>query len=319
MPEASSTLPSLLHALLERDPPRAKSLSVTLLGDAIGPHGGSIWLSDLIELVTPLGINERLLRTSVFRLVAQDWLQSERHGRRSLYRLSASGLALTQGASERIYSGPREDWDGHWTLVVLPRFGNSSLDGRGQLRRELIWAGFAAIAPGVFALPRNHAARARKVLDKLGVQDKALILDASDLGADQESSLAGLVPQCWDLDEVAQHYRNFSATFAPLLRAAGRDAPPDLAFALRALTLHEWRRIVLHDPQLPAQMLPPGWPGLAARELCGELYWTVFDRAEEHLIAVISRDPSHYRELDPRVYQRFAGHSPAAVRGLASA
>ena len=173
--------------------------------------------------------------------------------------------------------------------------------------------------PGVFALPRNHAARARKVLDKLGVQDKALILDASDLGADQESSLAGLVPQCWDLDEVAQHYRNFSATFAPLLRAAGRDAPPDLAFALRALTLHEWRRIVLHDPQLPAQMLPADWPGLAARELCGELYWTVFDRAEEHLIAVISRDPSHYRELDPRVYQRFAGHSPAAVRGLASA
>ena len=42
-------------------------------------HGGAIWLGDLIELLAPLGINERLLRTSVFRLVAQNWLQSERH------------------------------------------------------------------------------------------------------------------------------------------------------------------------------------------------------------------------------------------------
>lgn len=309
MPESPSTLQHLIHALLERDPPRAKSLSVTLLGDAIGPHGGNIWLSDLIELVTPLGINERLLRTSVFRLVAQDWLQSERHGRRSLYRLSELGLALTSGASERIYGGPRGDWDGHWTLVVLPRFGNSSLDGRGQLRRELIWAGFGAIAPGVFALPRNQAARARKVLDKLGTREAALILDTTDMGTAGESSLAGLVPQCWNLDEVAQQYRNFSATFTPLLQAAGPHTPPAQAFALRALTIHEWRRIVLHDPQLPPQMLPPDWPGLAARELCGKLYWSVFAQAEQHLETVIRRDPSHYRALDPGVHQRFASHS----------
>src|SRR3546814_17342309 len=99
MSDTHTTLQRLSHALLERDPPRAKSLCVTLLGDAIGPHGGSIWLSDLIELVTPLGINERLLRTSVFRLVAQDWLQTERHGRRTMYRLSEQGLALQRQAA----------------------------------------------------------------------------------------------------------------------------------------------------------------------------------------------------------------------------
>ncbi len=78
---ASSATPPLdrfLARLLEQDPPRAKSLCVSLLGDALGPHGGAIWLGDLIELLAPVGINERLLRTSVFRLVAQDWLRSER-------------------------------------------------------------------------------------------------------------------------------------------------------------------------------------------------------------------------------------------------
>src|SRR3546814_15529018 len=120
MSDTHTTLQRLIHALLERDSPRAKSLCVTLLGDAIGPHGGSIWLSDLIELVTPLGINERLLRTSVFRLVAQDWLQSERHGRRSLYRLSEQGLELTRQASGRIYEGPPAEGGGDWHLVILP-------------------------------------------------------------------------------------------------------------------------------------------------------------------------------------------------------
>src|SRR5690606_5386124 len=138
--------------------------------------------------VTPLGINERLLRTSVFRLVAQDWLQSERHGRRSLYRLSAQGLALTHQASARIYHGSPTDWAENWTLVILPRFGNGSLDRRGELRRQLVWAGFGVIAPGVFALPRDHAAAARKVLAQLKLSDHALVLNAHDLNDSQASS-----------------------------------------------------------------------------------------------------------------------------------
>ena len=71
-----SPLDRFLSRLIKSDPPRAKSLCVSLLGDALAPHGGAIWLGDLIELLAPLGINERLLRTSVFRLVAQNWLQS---------------------------------------------------------------------------------------------------------------------------------------------------------------------------------------------------------------------------------------------------
>lgn len=106
MASTPSPLDRFLSRLLKNDPPRAKSLCVSLLGDALAPHGGAIWLGDLIELLAPIGINERLLRTSVFRLVAQGWLQSERHGRRSLYLLSEHGLRHTAHASQRIYDGP---------------------------------------------------------------------------------------------------------------------------------------------------------------------------------------------------------------------
>jgi phenylacetic acid degradation operon negative regulatory protein len=312
MPDTHTALQRLIHTLLEHDPPRAKSLCVTLLGDAIEPHGGSIWLSDLIELVTPLGINERLLRTSVFRLVAQDWLQSERHGRRSLYRLSEQGLELTRQASGRIYDGSAPEWDGDWTLVILPRFGNASLSKRGEVRRELIWAGFGAIAPGIFALPRDQTAIAQKVLNKLKLADNALVLGAHEMNEGNGLLISALTSQCWDMEGVAQQYRKFSETFGPIHHAANRHMRPSQAFAIRALTLHAWRRIVLHDPQLPRQLLPSDWPGHAARSLCGKLYWNVFDLAEEHLEQLLGQDPMRYQTLKPYVQERFGGRDKQA-------
>src|SRR5690606_9878341 len=133
--------------------------------------------------------------TSVFRLVAQDWLQSERHGRRSLYRLSEQGRELTRQASSRIYEGSPDDWGGDWTLVILPRFGNGSLAKRAEVRRELIWAGFGAVAPGIFALPRDQAATAQKVLRKLKLTDNALVLGAHEMNQDKGLLISSLISQ----------------------------------------------------------------------------------------------------------------------------
>jgi phenylacetic acid degradation operon negative regulatory protein len=50
-------------------PPPARSLLVTVFGDSVAPHGGRAWLGSLIGLLAPFGISERLVRTSVYRLV----------------------------------------------------------------------------------------------------------------------------------------------------------------------------------------------------------------------------------------------------------
>ena len=36
------------------------------------------------------------------------------------------------------------------------------------------------------------------------------------------------------------------------------------AFAVRSLLVHEWRKFLFTDPGLPAELLPPDWPGEAA-------------------------------------------------------
>ncbi len=314
MPALNSPIDAFLQQQLAQQAPRAKSLCVTLLGDALAPHGGAIWLGDLIELTAPLGVNERLLRTSVFRLVAQGWLTSERIGRRSLYTLSPQGLRQTAHASARIYTGPPTDWNGEWTLVILPRTGNSQLAERAELRRELVWEGFGVIAPGVFAHPQTDAGAAHDILEKLEIPGRALVLRGHDLPGADSLPIAELVSACWNLDDLAAHYRGFWRQYAALRTQLALQAPtPEQAFALRTLLTHGWRRIVLTDPQLPAPLLPADWPGLAARQLCEELYWTLFPAAEEHLERIASRDNAAYTPLAPWALQRFGG----APRGVA--
>src|SRR3954463_4485575 len=87
---------------LQVEPPRSKSLVMTLFGDAIAPHGGAIWLGSLIELAAPFGINDRLLRTSVYRLAQEGCLKATRDGRRSAYAILPEALPRFERAYRRI-------------------------------------------------------------------------------------------------------------------------------------------------------------------------------------------------------------------------
>ena len=64
-------------------------------------------LGGLIDLLAPLGINERLVRTSVFRLAREGWLKAKPIGRESLYRLTRDGARRFRQAYRRIYSPPQ--------------------------------------------------------------------------------------------------------------------------------------------------------------------------------------------------------------------
>ncbi len=135
---------------LAADPPRAKSLIVTMWGDALAPHGGAVWLAGLIRLMAPFHVNDRLVRTSVFRLARDGWLDASAHGRRSRYRLTREGARRFDDAYRRIYDRPPEEWHGEWELVLV---NGIPAGRRGALRDELAWAGFGELGAGSFLRP----------------------------------------------------------------------------------------------------------------------------------------------------------------------
>ncbi|MFL6673317.1 MAG: phenylacetic acid degradation operon negative regulatory protein PaaX [Massilia sp.] len=293
---------------LANDPPRAKSLVMTLFGDAIAPHGGEVWLGSLIELLAPFGVTDRLLRTSVFRLVQEGWLVASREGRRSRYALEPRALPRFERAYRRIYAKPGLHWDGRWTLLLAPS-GSIETDLRTALRKELQWEGFSMLAPGVLAHPAPDLDSLHEVLARVGAEGKLFACSVSELPGVAARPLRELVDDGWDLSQVAADYRRFIEVFSPLLALLPADAGlrPEAAFAIRSLLIHAYRRVQLHDPMLPLELLPDPWPGSDAYELARSVYLRVFGQAEEHLLAVLRREDGQAPAADATVFERFGG------------
>lgn len=288
-PRAPANVSGWIRRCLRDEQPRSKSLIVTILGDSIVACGSAIWLGDLIGLLQPFGVNERLARTSTSRLAEEGWIEARRDGRRSRYALTASGSARFAHAFQRIYTPPPAQWDGLWTQVVLLR-GDTGAQDRADLRRELQWEGYGLLAPGIFLHPAANLPALEEILERLDLRGRAVVLQGRAIGNPDRANAAALADQCWALDACAHEYRRFLARFEPLLHplAAGETLSPADAFVVQTLLIHAFRRVSLHDPRLPAPMLPPDWPGHVAYRVCRELYRRIEAATWRHLAASVS-------------------------------
>jgi phenylacetic acid degradation operon negative regulatory protein len=292
---------------LASEPPRAKSLVMTVFGDAIAPHGGEAWLGSLIELMEPFGVNDRLLRTSVFRLAQEGWLGSQRDGRRSAYAITPEAMRRFTRAFRRVYAPLQLHWDGSWTLVLGT--GSITTPERTALRKELLWEGYSMIAPGIAAHPAGDAEALDELLGRTGMRNKVYVALAAQLPGVQGKPLSDLIAEGWDLSEVVAGYERFVSHFAPLLGLL-KDGPavtPQQAFMLRTLLIHAYRRVQLHDPQLPIELLPDPWPGTAAYELARELYQLTHEAAGQHIHAALLREDPATPAVHAAFLKRFGG------------
>jgi phenylacetic acid degradation operon negative regulatory protein len=289
-------------------PPRASSLIITVWGDAIAPHGGAVMLAGLIELLAPFGINERLVRTSVFRLAREGWLAAKPVGRESLYRLTREGARRFEQAYRRIYDAPVERWDESWEIVVADQL---SAGERRALQQELGWEGFGMLAPGVFLRPARGPSTIARIAAALGLTGKIAVVRAFDDASLGGQTLASAVPRSWDLGGVAADYRRFIAQFGGVIqrfRQSADDAhDPAQSFIVRTLLIHAYRRVLLRDPQLPASLLPLDWPGAAGYVLCRDFYRLTHRAAERHLVATLRNERGALPPAEPWFYRRFGG------------
>jgi len=292
-------LARLLGRFRARRPLRAGSLLVTIFGDALAPRGGAVTLGSLIRLAATFGLTERLVRTSVARLARDGWLAGRRAGRRSEYRLTPVGAERFAEATRRIYGENPRAWDGQWTLLLLPAARRPA-----ALRRELKWLGFGQLTPALFAHP-GTAPEARALLRNIAGMDPALLLQSAsgDLAADRELAARG-----WDLEELARRYRSFLARFPPVQAVlSAQPVPPQTAFVVRTLLIHEYRKIHLRDPLLPPALLPQDWVGASAYELCRRLYAHLFAGSESYLSVAAHQLQRPLPAANSAAHARFGG------------
>jgi phenylacetic acid degradation operon negative regulatory protein len=253
---------------LKREPSRTGSIVITVFGDAIVPRGGSVWLGTLLEFFERLDIDSGVVRTAMSRLATDGWLERNKIGRNSFYRLAKKGRQTFAAATRHIYDPPPSDWTGRFELLLI---GNG--EDRDASRDALKNAGFGSPLPGVWVAPSG-----------VPVPDEAAGAIRLEVSAEDDSGRR-LLSESWPLDRTSDAYQKFMKTFAPLRGWIGRggDLTEADAFTARILLIHHYRRVVLRDPLLPTALLPGDWPGRAARELCGEIYRGLLRQSEQWL------------------------------------
>ena len=293
------------------NPPRSKSVVMTLFGDVILPHGGALWLGSLIRLLAPFGISDRLVRTSVYRLAEEGWLSAQRVGRRSMYTLRPSAARRFEHAYKRIYTPSYLAWNGQWTHIMALR---NTLDSpqRAQLRKELLWEGFGALSPTTFIHPNPDTETLNELLSRLRLKNKLFISTLEPSATVIGRPFHELTDLCWDLNTITADYEHFITWFGelPTLIRAQQTIDPELAFVLRTLLIHEFRRVQLHDPQLPIDLLPANWAGKAAYELCSAIYRLLYKKADDYALAILRLEDEHAPVAESSFYERFGGLTP---------
>ena len=291
---------------LRQDPPRAKSLVMTVFGDALAPRGGAVWLGSLITLLAPFGVSERAVRTSVFRLVEEGWLEANRSGRRSQYRLSAQGEKPFLRAHQRVYAPRPRDWTGQWTLLMMLSDKLSAAQ-KNALKKELLWEGFALLGSGVFAYPGDKAEALTEIFNRTATRHKVLLLSATDQAVAGTLPLGALAQQHWPLRAISKSYgqfiRRFDALLAPQDQVAEID--PEQGFVVRTLLIHAYRRVQLHDPQLPQALLGDGWPGDLAYMICRGIYQRILSASEKYVSATLQQEQPTVHAVRAEFRQRF--------------
>ncbi|WP_207102299.1 PaaX family transcriptional regulator C-terminal domain-containing protein [Paracoccus shandongensis] len=266
----------LIQRLTADLPVTAGSFIVTVYGDVVVPRGEVLWIGSLIAICARIGISENLVRTAVSRLVAGGRLEGERSGRRSFYRLAPAARAEFAQAARLLYARPHASGD--WLVVLDPDLPED-LARRHRMARM---GGDLWICPARGDLPATDGLALRAV--PVG-------------GLDRLPDLA----RFWDLAALARGYQTVLDRFGPLV---GATLSPEDALIARLLLVHLYRGVLLRDPGLPPEALPPDWPGTEAQALFRSLYAALTPLAEGHVARVMEGEDGPLPQATPRTEAR---------------
>lgn len=152
---------------------------------------------------------------------------------------------------------------------------------------------------------------------RLGVAGSLVVMSGKTIKS--EAAMRELTRSCWSLDDIDARYTEFVRRFRPLIKAvSGRAQLTDKSsFLVRTLLIQEYRKILLRDPWLPAELLPASWHGAAAYQLCRNLYRTVHAGADAYLNATIETADGPLPPPTTAFMQRFGGLVPSTSKEYA--
>ncbi len=298
----------LIHKTIKKIRFKCAPALITIIGDSILPRDEKIWTSMLIDMAELFHIEERAVRTSIYRLAKDNWLQSFKQGRMSYYQLTPISTKRFIAVDKHLYS-LRVLKKTHWCRVLLLDNKHRNKD---KLQRELRWLGFGTLAGGTYLHPNGNVDTVKNIIKMLKMQDSTIIMGGEDFLSASAKALQKMGRKCWNLPELEKRCKQFIKIFVPFQKVLTENAPlsPAQAFTIRILVIHEYRRMMVHYPILPQELLPENWIWKNAYALCANIYKQTLPQSEKY-ITLLSQDiPIPMGDAHQRLYDRFPMHFP---------
>ncbi len=260
----SKSLDTLIRRLRADGSLKAWSLIITFFGDSIVPRGGNVSASTVQIVLAEMGIGAGAVRTAFSRLASDGWVERQKNGRRSYYQLTEQGIKPFAQASRTIYS-PVQSLPAdasQWSLCLA----------QDASKLQSLTVADSVTLPNRSVLLLNPSEESIAKLRKRG--------------------MLCVVGQCDDIPEwVIEHlcpedWRQQIKTLRSMFNAVALKPPKDplAALVVRTLLVHQWRRLLLRYPPLPAKLKGEALDiENQCREFIGQLYHQLSTQAENWL------------------------------------
>ena len=204
----------LIAALKEVGPIKVWSLLVTVFGDLSAAHGGFLTSRQLNGLFDAFDIQSGALRVALHRLRKEGWIESERIGRISRFKMTKQAQQETDKARPVVYRTPSDHLE-NWVFAI----SKSPLPS-GAVRLSKVMACLPEARAG--ELEDAWVMRAPRSAMPGWLADRALSPELRK----NVAKLAGIIDQ---------------------MENAIQSVDPYQRMALRLLILHQWRRVALRN------------------------------------------------------------------------
>lgn len=278
---------------------------VTLLADYTLSTRASLPSAAIVAFLADAGVTSAGARAALSRLARRGILERTKQGRHSAYSLTPAAAAkLSFGGQAIVAAATETPWDQQWTLIAFS-LAQDEAARRRELRSRLRWLGFAPLYDGLWVSSRGLTEHSRAQL--AGLTFGAMTVFQAR-HAEVGSTISRDPLEAWDTTAIHQQYQSLIHQWQPLLQrmqAATIDGAE--AVGIRTEVMNNYRRLPVIDPDLPLELLPPGWLRVPTRELFVQLYDGLAAPAQQYVRTVASEFTS-----DPLTGIR--AHSVAELR-----
>lgn len=240
-------------------------------------------MAALVRLLAPLEIGAPAVRTAVSRMVRQGWLHPLRLSSGPGYLITQRAAHRLDEAAARIYRTDPQPWNGTFDLII-PHSPVPRAD-RHRVANNLAYLGYGTIGDSTWVATKASP-EAEGVLTEAGIGFQRFT--AQHTGG--RAGASELISRAWDLDRIAQEYRDFVTQMRPVVDPVDADGDLRVAYTARFKLVHAWRTFLFRDPALPPDLLPPRWPGNDAAEFFDKhanRLRPAADRFVEHCLTVV--------------------------------